>query len=162
MRGQSPLFLLLLMIEKSKISDIAEQALEGSNNFLVDVNIGGTNNITIRIDGEKGVNIDQCAKVSRFVESKLDRDTEDFSIEVTSFGLNQEYKLKKQFFINKGKSVIVIDSNDKKHKGLMTDVAEDYIIIDRRLTKKQKKDRVESVIKLDYADIKSAKTEIRI
>src|SRR5690554_3893892 len=64
----------------------------GFTNYLVDVRVEGGNAITIEIDNDEGVDIDDCAALSRHLESKLDRDTEDFELTVTSAGLTSPFK----------------------------------------------------------------------
>jgi ribosome maturation factor RimP len=157
-----PSFYILILINKDKILELIEQGLDDENLFLTKLNVNSNNKIVVVIDGDNGVTIKQCADLSKYIEKNLDRDEEDFSLEVSSFGLGEDYVSKRQYFKNQGKSVVVIDSNDKKHKGIMTEVTDDYIIIDRKLTKMQKKDRVEPIFKISFSEIKSAKTEIVI
>ena len=71
--------------------------------FLVDVKVKPANLIEVYVDADSAVNIDQCAQISRYVESKLDRDAEDFELSVFSWGLSGALKLPRQFakYMNK-------------------------------------------------------------
>jgi len=74
------------MIEKEMLIALTEEYLEDTPNYLVDVLVGADNTIIVEIDNDKGVNIDDCVALSRHLESKLDRDAEDFELTVTSAG----------------------------------------------------------------------------
>ena len=66
------------MIDKKMLIALTEEYLENSPNYLVDLLVGTDNTITVEIDNDKGVDIDDCVALSRHLESKLDRDAEDF------------------------------------------------------------------------------------
>ena len=65
---------LLLMIDKFKVLDIVKDVLEGSDKYLINMKITPDNRIFVDIDGDNGINIDDCIEVSRAIESQLDRD----------------------------------------------------------------------------------------
>ena len=75
------------MILKQTIEKIAQEHLQGTELTLVDVTVSEENDIEVIITREDGVSIDDCANLSRFIESKLDRDKEDFSLMVGSAGI---------------------------------------------------------------------------
>ena len=80
------------MITKEKILDIIQQKIEEDNYFIVEVDIKPGGRIVVLIDGDEGVSIDYCISISRLIEQSLDRDTEDFELEVSSPGLGQPLK----------------------------------------------------------------------
>ena len=82
----------MYMIEKDVISQLVEEKLASSGNYLVDVVIKPGNLIIIEIDNDEGVCIDDCAELSRYVEGHLDRDVEDFELEVGSAGITSLLK----------------------------------------------------------------------
>jgi ribosome maturation factor RimP len=84
------------MIEKSVIKTLVDQWLEGKDYFLVDIAISSDNKIVVEIDHADGVWIDDCVELSRFIEERLDRDEEDFELEVGSAGLGQPFKVERQ------------------------------------------------------------------
>ena len=84
------------MIEKDVISQLVEEKLASSGNYLVDVVIKPGNLIIIEIDNDEGVCIDDCAELSRYVEGHLDRDVEDFELEVGSAGIDV-YKRQEEY-----------------------------------------------------------------
>lgn len=75
------------MILKQTIENIAQEYLQGSGLSLVEVSVSEDNDIEVIITREEGVSIDDCANLSRYIESKLDRDREDFSLMVGSAGI---------------------------------------------------------------------------
>jgi len=89
LRGrQSPFFIAKTdMISKQTIEAIAQEYLQGKDLSLVEVTVSEENDIEVIITRESGVAIDDCVELSRYIESKLDRDKEDFSLMVGSAGI---------------------------------------------------------------------------
>ena len=84
------------MIEKRMLTGLAEEFLKGSPNYLVDISVQQGNKITIEIDNDHGVDIEYCAALNRYIESKFDRDTEDYDHTVTSTWLTSPLKTLRQ------------------------------------------------------------------
>ncbi len=85
------------MIDKKFLITHIEEFLEASDNYLIDVIINPGNAISIEIDNNIGVNIDDCVELRQYIESKLDRDEEDFELTVGSAGLTSPFKTKRQY-----------------------------------------------------------------
>ena len=77
------------MIDKNEIQQIAEKELEGTDCFVVEVTVAPDNRINVEIDSDTGVDIDTCARITRAIEARYDRDVEDYELEVGSAGLNR-------------------------------------------------------------------------
>ncbi len=107
------------MISKQKIEELVSQWLQGKDYFLVDIAISSDNKIVVEIDHADGVWIDDCVELSRFIEERLDRDEEDFELEVGSAGLGQPFKVEQQYQNHIGKEVEVMQADGKKVKGLL-------------------------------------------
>ncbi|MBO6026981.1 MAG: ribosome assembly cofactor RimP [Bacteroidales bacterium] len=84
------------MINKELVSKLVEESLQNTDMFLVEVKVKPANVIEVYVDADSAVNIDQCVQISRFVESKLDRDAEDFELSVFSWGLSGALKMDRQ------------------------------------------------------------------
>ena len=97
------------MIDKQIVTRIVEDWLEGKDYFLVDVSVSPDDKIVVEIDHADGVWIDDCVDLSRFIESKLNREEEDYELEVGSAGIGQPFKVLKQYLIHIGKEVEVMD-----------------------------------------------------
>ncbi len=122
------------MIEKAKVEALVEQWLEGKEYFLTDLNVTPDDCITVEIDHADGVWIEDCVQLSRFIESHLSRDEEDYELEVGSAGLGQPFKVLRQWQNHVGKHVEVITSDGRKLKGILREADAQHII----LTVKQK------------------------
>ena len=120
---QSPFYYpKLTMIENDFIRQAVEEFISESGYFIVDVKVGKDNIILIEIDSEEGVSIDYCAGLARFVESKLDRDIEDYDLEVGSPGLSVPFKVLKQYQKYEGCEVEVQDISGSKFQGTLVNV----------------------------------------
>jgi len=111
-----------------KVQDLLSLALEQYPNiFLVDLKISADKSINVILDGDKEVNIKDCINISRAIEVDLDRDGEDFSLEVASAGVGSPLKFPRQYPKNLGRKLEVISSDGVKFMGELTHVTEDVI-----------------------------------
>ena len=111
-----------------KVQDLLSLALEQYPNiFLVDLKISADKSINVILDGDKEVNIKDCINISRAIEVDLDRDGEDFSLEVASAGVGSPLKFPRQYPKNLGRKLEVISSDGLKFMGELTHVKEDAI-----------------------------------
>jgi len=154
-----------VMISKETIVSIANPLLEKENLFLVDVSVGGDNKIVVTIDGDKGVSIDSCVSISRGIEAALDRDKEDFELEVTSAGLGQPLRIPRQYSKNIGQELEVVLKTGEKVKGILNSANEnDFTLsVSKKVTvegSKRKKEVVEP-LQLTYQQVKSAKVVLK-
>lgn len=76
------------MITKEQITDLASEALENTDRFVVDINVSKSNVISVYIDADSSVTIDHCVELSRFIEGRLDREVEDYELSVSSAGID--------------------------------------------------------------------------
>ena len=122
---QSPILLPeTKMIENDFIKQTVEEFINESDCFIVDVKVGKDNSILVEIDSEEGVSIDYCAELARFIESKLDRDIEDYELEVGSPGLGSPFKVLNQYYKHEGCEAEVQDLSGIKFQGILVDAAE--------------------------------------
>ena len=113
------------MIDKNVVGGIVNEWLEDKDYFLVDVSVSPDNKIVVEIDHAEGVWIDDCVELSRFIESKLDREEEDFELEVGSAGIGQPFKVLQQYLIHIGKDVEVLTKEGKKMVGILKEANEE-------------------------------------
>ena len=85
------------MISAESIAGLIKEELETGGLFLVEASVRPGNRITVYIDSFRGVTIDECIRISRFIEKNLDRDTEDFELEVSSPGLERPIRKREDF-----------------------------------------------------------------
>ena len=110
------------MIDKNVVRDLVEEWLKGKEYFLVDVEISPDDRIVVEIDHADGVWLEDCVELSRYIEDRLDRDEEDYELEVGSAGLGQPFKVPQQYVNFIGKNVEVLDNEGKKVKGVLKSV----------------------------------------
>ena len=116
---------------KEQVEQLVKAALdENSTLFLIDLSIGGDNTIRILLDGDEGVTLQACMEVSRKVEHNLDREENDFSLEVSSCGVGSPLTLPRQFKKNVDRKLEVVDSEDKLVQGTLITVTEDSFTLE--------------------------------
>ena len=118
-----------IMTDKNTIKKLVEEWLEGKDYFLVDIEISQDNKIVVEIDHADGVWIEDCVELSKYIEDHLDRDKEDFELEVGSAGLGQPFKVPQQYTNFIGKEVEVLDADGKKTKGVLKAVEGDRFVV---------------------------------
>jgi ribosome maturation factor RimP len=152
------------MISEERIKTILEGIIADKNAFLVKLSVSKGNKIKILIDNDQGLSIDDCVQISRHVEKHLNRDEEDFDLEVSSPGLNEPLRVKKQYLKNIGRIVEVITSDGKKHRGELLDVTNDSITIaESKKVKKgssKKKQTITEQETFSFEDINSTKVVV--
>ena len=110
------------MIDRDVVKNLVNEWLEDTEYFLVDIQISPDNKIVVEIDHADGVWIDYCVELSKYIEDRLDRDKEDFELEVGSAGLGQPFKVPQQYINFVGKDVEVLDADGRKTKGVLKEV----------------------------------------
>ena len=117
------------MIDRNVVSGIVNEWLEDKDYFLVDVSVTPDDKIVVEIDHAEGVWIDDCVELSRFIESKLDREEEDYELEVGSAGIGQPFKVLQQYLIHIGKEVEVLTKEGKKLEGVLKSANEENMTV---------------------------------
>lgn len=117
------------MIDKSTVKNIVEEWLADKEYFLVDIKVDSNDKITVEIDHADGVYINDCVELSKFIESQLDREQEDYELEVGSAGIGQPFKVEQQYVNHIGKPVEVLDADGKKVRGVLKSVeGRDFVV----------------------------------
>ena len=153
------------MIDKEFLIGHAEDFLKDSNNYLVDVIVNPGNVISVEIDNNNGVSIDDCVELSRYLESKLNRDEEDFELTVGSAGLTSPLKSLKQYHKYIGREVEVLTKKGQKLSGVLKSADEDKFVI--TISKKvrpegaKRKTEISEELEFGYDEIKHTKYLIR-
>ena len=127
---------LLLMIDKFKVLDIVKDTLEGTEKYLVNMRITPDNRIFVDIDGDNGINIDDCIELSRTIENKLNREEEDFELNVSSAGAEAPLKMPRQYRRHIGRMLSVVPFEGEAVQGILLEADEEQFVIK---TKGQKK-----------------------
>ena len=161
LRGRKvPYFYIIFMINTEKIEKIVKDWTEGKDIFFVALSIGSGNTIKVLLDKPEGITIDECALISRMIEDKLNRDEEDYELQVSSPGLGMPFKVIEQYYKNRGNEIEVITQNGSKNKGILNEVTDNGIelVIKVQVKEGKKKKVIHKNISLDFNQIQSAKT----
>ena len=110
------------MIDKNIVRNLVEEWLEDKEYFLVDVMVDANNKVVVEIDHAEGVWIEDCVELSRFIESRMDRDAEDYELEVGSAGIGQPFKVVQQYINHVGKE-------GKKLVGVLKDANDSQFVV---------------------------------
>lgn len=143
------------MIDKVKISEIVEEFLIDEKLFLVDVKVSRDNRIEVFIDGDEGVKIQDCIDLSRNLESRLDREEEDFELSVLSWGLGEPLKLKRQYVKNIGQKVEAVCVSGECIEGVLKEVGENDLLIE--VTKGKGKKMTVEALNVAFDNLKTIK-----
>ncbi|MCD6565472.1 MAG: ribosome assembly cofactor RimP [Bacteroidales bacterium] len=150
------------MINTERIEKIVKDWTEDKDIFFVALSIGSGNIIKVLLDKPEGITIDECVVISRMIEARLNRDEEDYELQVSSPGLSMPFKVIEQYYKNRGNKIEVITQDGLKMKGILNKVTDKGIElgIKTRNKKEKKKKVIHKNISLDFNQIKTAKTVI--
>jgi ribosome maturation factor RimP len=149
------------MLNKEDITNICKSALT-ENQFIVEVKISASNDIFVSVDDFNGLSIEECQRISKEIESQLDREVADFSLELGSPGLSNPFKVFEQYQKHLGKEVEVLMIDGEKHTGTLSTASPDEIMLSYTYVAKManKKQEISEIIKIRVQDIKSTRSVI--
>ncbi|GAB5475467.1 MAG: ribosome assembly cofactor RimP [Maribacter sp.] len=150
---------------QNKVTELLNSALEEDGSlFLIDFSISTDNRIKVVIDGDEGVTVQDCIKISRAIEHNLDRDEVDFALEVASAGATAPLVLPRQYKKNLGRKMEV-KTPDDTIEGNLTEVTEEGIILEWKAREPKPigkgKVTVRKKQEIDFSDIKEAKVILK-
>ena len=161
---ESPLFFLLVMISKKEVVKLAQERIKelDNGNYLVDVTISPKNSIRVKMDNlNGGVSVKDCVSVSRNIEHNLDREQEDFELQVSSPGLDQPFVVMQQYLKNIGKQVSVTTQTNETMTGELVEVSKKEISLRELKVEKnkttKKKVQIENIHHLLMDEIRETK-----
>jgi ribosome maturation factor RimP len=125
------------MIKKQTIIDLVKTHFEGTDKFIVDVKVSAGNKIEVYVDAPNHIVIADCVALSRFIEGSLDREKDDFELQISSPGATEGFKVLEQYKKYIDTKVTVTTKEGKKHEGILKSVGDDEFVIEE--TRKEKK-----------------------
>lgn len=153
------------MLDKSIVSQVVESHLQEGELYLVDLKVTPDNRILVEIDSFNGVSLDDCVALTRYIESKLDREVLDYELEVSSAGLSSPFKVYKQYEKNIGKEVEVLTTEGVKITGELQVVSNEEITLTTEKVVKpegaKRKTTIQEEITISFKNIKTTKLIIR-
>jgi ribosome maturation factor RimP len=131
--------------------------------FLVEVRVKPTNNIKVFIDGDQGVSIEKLVHYNRRLYKQIEEEgmfpNGDFSLELSSPGLDEPLKLHRQYLKNQGRFVEVITRDGSRKEGKLLNAGDSEIVVEEQKGKGKKMEVIQHVIPVD--DIKTTKIQIK-
>ena len=163
--ADSPLILCTVINKYMKISEIIDaidSEIVARGLYIIEVTVSKDNDVEVTIESEEGkVDLEDCVAISRFFETKFDRETEDYSLTVTSAGLDQPFKVLKQFVKAVGKKVEVQLKGGKKMVAVLEAADEESITLKysqkEAVEGKKKKEIVEHVDRFTMDQVNSVR-----
>ena len=154
------------MLQREKVAQLVQEAMdENPALFLIELDIQGANEIKVIIDGDHGVKVEDCIAVSRKVEHNLDREEEDFSLEVMSVGATTPLQQARQYIKNVGRSLEVKTKEGEKIEGTLDEANGDNITLSWKAREPKPvgkgKVTVQKTKTLSYNEIVQAKVMIK-
>lgn len=125
------------MIKKQTIIDLVDEHFQGTDKFLVDVKVLAGNKIEVYVDAPNHILIADCVALSRHIEGSLDREKEDFELQVSSPGATESFKVLPQYKKYIGSKVRAVTKEGAKHEGILMSADENEFVIEE--TRREKK-----------------------
>jgi ribosome maturation factor RimP len=152
------------VIKSDLINDIVSDFIGQSELFVVEVSVNPGNKILVLIDSMKGVSIGECTKLSRSIEQHLNRDLEDFELEVSSPGLSNPFRVVRQYIKNIGQEVEIILKTGQKITGKLISVENDSFCIEAqkkvKLEGKKRPELITEQLSFTFNEVKTTRIVI--
>ncbi len=149
------------MITKEQVEEIINKQILGNEYFLVDINVQPGNIITVLIDKYAGITIDECVAISHKLELLMNREKEDFELNVSSPGINKPFKVLEQYIKNIGRLIEIIDDQGQKYTGKLLDVKNNTLTLEKKHKKNKNKENIDdNILNINLNNIKRAKESI--
>ncbi len=149
------------MIDKTRIEKLVNEFIEGTGIFLVAVKVSTSNRIMVLADTMKGITIDECAELHRYVEKNLDRNIEDYELQISSPGLDSPFKVIEQYYRNEGSRIEVVSKEGQKMTGILKNVTGGGFELETEKKVKGKALEINDV-SFNFDQVKSAKVVFTI
>ena len=154
-----PSFYKNMTFKEQVLKLLNDALLEKQEIFLIDVTISDSYKIVVTLDGDKGVNLQDCIDISRVIENNLDREEHDFSLEVASVGVGSPLKMTRQYKKNVSRTLIV-KTNEEKIEAELVEANDEYIVLSWSAREPKKvgkgKETVQKRQEIPYSEIKEA------
>jgi len=149
------------MTDRNRIEKLVLEFINGTGIFLVAIKVSSSNRITVLADTKEGITIDECVSLHRHIEKNLDRNVEDYELQVSSPGLDAPFTVPEQYYKNEGRKVDVVDTEGTKYTGTLKNVTNGGFELNIEL-KIKGRSAVEKDISFNFDQVKSTKEHISI
>jgi ribosome maturation factor RimP len=152
------------MITAENIRGLIEKDLSEKGFFLVDIQVKPSGKIVVFADTFSGITLDDCISITRFIESKIGRDLEEYELEVSSPGLDKPLKLPVQYRKNAGRPIRVVKTDGESVEGKIKEADDEKFILEMEVKQKKEKKKTGmhlQFVEIEYTAVKTAKLLIR-
>ncbi|AUC21895.1 MULTISPECIES: ribosome assembly cofactor RimP [Polaribacter] len=151
-------------MDQTKVRNLVEEALaENESLYLIDLSISENNKIQVTVDGDNGVPLSECIRISKSVDGNFDREEEDFSLEVSTPDISHPLKVKRQYIKNINR-ILKVKTSEEEFEGTLVEADEDKIVLNWKAREPKPigkgKVTVTKTATLAYKDIIEAKVKI--
>ncbi len=158
--GRVPLFFEIMAEVLDQIKSLLEPLLEGTDMFLVRIKIKPTNNIKVFLDADGGLSIDKSARINRQLYAAIEAQQMfpdgDFSLEVSSPGVDEPLTSLRQYKKNIGRTVTITMNDEAEKTGVLKAVGDETLTLEIRIPKKKET----STVEVPMSDIKTTIVQI--
>jgi ribosome maturation factor RimP len=155
----SPLFIKNMTFKEKVNTLLAEGLVDKPSIFLIDLIITDAFKVIVNLDGDNGVALQDCIDVSRFIDANLDREEQDYSLEVASVGVGSPLKLIRQYKKNIGR-MLIVKTGTENIEAELVEANDDFVILSWKAREPKKigkgKETVQKRLEIPYVDIKEA------
>ncbi|MCQ2334371.1 MAG: ribosome assembly cofactor RimP [Paludibacteraceae bacterium] len=156
----------IIMIQPTIVADIVKPYLEGKNYELITCSVSPDNRILVEIDSFDGVDVDFCVELSHYVQDHLDREAEDYELEVGSVSITDPFKTPMQYHKNLGNEVELLTKDGRKLHGVLTDVGDEDFEVETEVMVKnegdKKKHKELQQLRFGFDDVKYCKYDLKV
>jgi ribosome maturation factor RimP len=149
------------MIEREKVEKLVREYIPGTGLFLVALKVSQSNRITVLADKMEGITIDDCVSLHRYLEKRLEGETDDYELQVSSPGLEMPFGVIEQYYKNEGNKVTVVDNEGQKFTGVLKNVTTGGFEIETEV-KVKGKDKEYNDISFNFDQVKTTKVVVTI
>ena len=155
-----------IMIDKKLVSELANAYLDGKPYELITCQVSADNQIVVEIDSYEGVDVDFCVELSHYLNEHLDREVEDYELEVGSVSITDPFKSLMQYRKNVGNPIEVLTADGRKLHGLLINVEDDFFEMEAevlvQVEGKKKKQKERQTLRFSYPEVKYCKYDLKV
>jgi ribosome maturation factor RimP len=149
---------------QTAVKDLVDEALALNESlYLIDLSISENNKVQVVVDGDTGVPLSECIRISRNINDNLDREEEDFSLEVTTPDIAHPLKVKRQYIKNLNR-ILKVKNAEEEFEGTLVAADENKIVLNWKAREPKLigkgKVTVQKSVTIEYKDIIEAKVKI--
>jgi len=154
------------MIQTEVVKQIVETYLADKNYELINLKISPDNFILVEVDSFDGVDVDFCVELSHYIQDNLDREVEDYDLEVGSVSITDPFLTKMQYDKNLGNDVEILTMDGRKLHGVLVNVEDSAFEADCevlvQVEGKKKKQKEIQTLRFGYDDVKYCKYDLKV